>query len=264
MCQEVLPLLRAEGCASGGFPGEPIVRQVFHTFGLAEADVDAKLQGLIPKGAPVDLGMLASPMGVLVSLTTKGRPYAPDNNRHLLQTLANGVRSRLGDWLFAEGRDTMEEVVGRELTKRGLVLAVAESCTGGLIGHRLTQVAGSSAYVDRGAVCYSNRAKTEMLGVPADLIDQYGAVSKEVAAAMACGIRARANVAVGLSVTGIAGPGGGTDKKPVGLVYIGLDGGTGQPITQEFRFHGDRNVIKQRSSQAALDILRRWLLAEVR
>ena len=260
MCQEVLPLLRAEGLASGGFPREPIVRQVFHTFGLAEADVDAKLQGLIPKGAPVDLGMLASPMGVLVSLTTKGRQSAPDNNRHLLQTLADGVRSRLGDWLFAEGRDTMEEVVGRELTKRGLVLALAESCTGGLIGHRLTQVAGSSAYVDRGAVCYSNRAKTEMLGVPADLIDQYGAVSKEVAAAMACGIRARAKVAVGLSVTGIAGPGGGTDKKPVGLVYIGLDGGTGQPITQEFRFHGDRNVIKQRSSQAALDILRRWLL----
>jgi len=229
MWQEVLPLLRAESGASGGFRREPIVRQVFHTFGLAEADVDAKLQGLIPKGAPVDLGMLASPMGVLVSLTTKGNQSAPEKNHHLLQKLANGVRSRLSDWLFAEGRDTMEEVVGRELTKRGLMLAVAESCTGGLIGHRLTQVAGSSAYVDRGAVCYSNRAKTEMLGIPADLIDQHGAVSKEVAAAMACGIRERANVAVGLSVTGIAGPGGGTDMKPVGLVYIGLDGGTGRP-----------------------------------
>ena len=261
MWQEVLPLLRAESGASGGFRREPIVRQVFHTFGLAEADVDAKLQGLIPKGAPVDLGMLASPMGVLVSLTTKGNQSAPEKNHHLLQKLANGVRSRLSDWLFAEGRDTMEEVVGRELTKRGLMLAVAESCTGGLIGHRLTQVAGSSAYVDRGAVCYSNRAKTEMLGIPADLIDQHGAVSKEVAAAMACGIRERANVAVGLSVTGIAGPGGGTDTKPVGLVYIGLDGGTGRPTIQEFRFHGDRNVIKQRSSQAALDLLRRWLLA---
>jgi nicotinamide-nucleotide amidase len=140
------------------------------------------------------------------------------------------------------------------------MLAVAESCTGGLIGHRLTQVAGSSVYLDRGAVCYSNRAKTEMLGVPPELIVRWGAVSKEVAAAMACGIRTRANVSVGLSVTGIAGPGGGTETKPVGLVYIGLDDGTGRPTAQEFRFHGDRNVIKQRSSQAALDLLRRWLL----
>src|SRR4249920_1781857 len=259
MRQEVVPLLRTAMESSGRTSRAPIVRQVFHTFGLAEADVDAKLNGLIRKGAPVDLGLLASPMGVLVSLTTKGNQSATEKNRDLLQKLANDVRSRLSEWLFAEGHDTMEEVVGRELTKRGLMLAVAESCTGGLIGHRLTQVAGSSAYVDRGAVCYSNRAKTEMLGVPADLIARQGAVSREVAAAMARGIRERANVSVGLSVTGIAGPGGGTETKPVGLVYIGLDDGTNRPITREFRFYGDRNVIKQRSSQAALDLLRRWL-----
>ena len=260
MRQEVVPLLRAATESSGRFPRSPIVRQVFHTFGLAEADIDAKLKGLIPRGAPVDLGLLASPMGVLVSLTTKGNQSAGEPNCDLIQKLSHDVRSRLSDWLFAEGRDTMEEVVGRELTNRGLMLAVAESCTGGLIGHRLTQVAGSSAYLDRGAVCYSNRAKTEMLGVPAELIARLGAVSKEVAVAMACGIRERANVSVGLSVTGVAGPGGGTETKPVGLVYIGLDDGTGHPIAREFRFHGDRNVIKQRSSQAALDLLRRWLL----
>jgi nicotinamide-nucleotide amidase len=262
MWQEVLPLLRAESGASGRSPRAPIVRQVFHTFGLAEADVDAKLKGLISKGVPVDLGLLASPMGVLVSLTTKGNISAKKISRNVLQKLADDLRVRLSGWLFAEGGDTMEEVVGRELATRGLTVAVAESCTGGLIGHRLTQVAGSSAYLDRGAVCYSNRAKTEMLGVPADLIVLQGAVSKEVAAAMACGIRERANVSVGLSVTGIAGPGGGTETKPVGLVYIGLDDGTGRPITQEFRFHGDRNGIKQRSSQAALDLLRRWLLGK--
>ncbi|RPH80382.1 MAG: competence/damage-inducible protein A [Nitrospiraceae bacterium] len=260
MRQEVVPLLRATHESSGRPQRAPIVRQVFHTFGLAEADIDARLKGLIPNGAPVDMGLLASPMGVLVSLTTKGNQSALEKNRDLLQKLARDVRSRLSDWLFAEGRDTMEEVVGRELAKRGLMLAVAESCTGGLIGHRLTQVAGSSAYVDRGAVCYSNRAKTEMLGVPEGLIARYGVVSKEVAAAMACGIRERANVSVGLSVTGIAGPGGGTETKPVGLVYVGLDDGTGRPIAREFRFHGDRNIIKQRSSQAALDLLRRWLL----
>lgn len=260
MRQEVVPLLRAAIESSKRSSAAPIIRQVFHTFGLAEADVDAKLKGLIPKGAPVDLGLLASPLGVLVSLTTRGSQSATEKHRELLQQLARDVRARLGEWLFAEGDDTMEKVVGRELTKRGLILAVAESCTGGLIGHRLTQVAGSSAYVDRGAVCYSNRAKTEMLGVPVELIARQGAVSKEVAAAMACGIRERANVSVGLSVTGIAGPGGGTETKPVGLVYLGLDDGTGRPITREFRFHGDRNVIKQRSSQAALDLLRRWLL----
>jgi nicotinamide-nucleotide amidase len=101
-----------------------------------------------------------------------------------------------------------------------------------------------------------------MLGVPVDLIAKQGAVSREVAAAMACGIRERAHVSVGLSVTGIAGPGGGTETKPVGLVFIGLDDGTGRPIIEEHRFHGDRNVIKQRSSQAALDLLRRWLLGK--
>lgn len=260
MRQEVVPLLRAASESSGQLQRAPIVRQVFHTFGLPEADVDAKLKGLMSKGTPVDLGLLASPMGVLVSLTTRGNRSASEKSHDLMEKLANEVRSRLGEWLFAEGQDTMEEVVGRELIKRRLMLAVAESCTGGLIAHRLTQVAGSSAYVDRGAVCYSNRAKTEMLGVPAELIALRGAVSMEVAAAMACGIRERANVSVGLSVTGIAGPGGGTEAKPIGLVYIGLDDGTGQPIAREFRFHGDRNVIKQRSSQAALDLLRRWLL----
>ena len=264
MRQDVVPLLRAQGEASGSSqPRTAIVRQVFHTFGLAEADVDAKLQGLIPTGAPVDLGLLASPMGVLVSLTTKGTRSAKGGHQDVFQKLANGVRSRLDEWLFAEGRDTMEEVVGRALTTRRLTLALAESCTGGLIGHRLTQVAGSSAYVDRGAVCYSNRAKTEMLGVPEALIAQHGAVSREVAAAMACGIRERAHVSVGLSVTGIAGPGGATETKPVGLVYVGLDHGTDGPITQEFKFHGDRTVIKQRSSQAALDLLRRWLLGKI-
>src|SRR4029078_55636 len=161
-----------------------MIRRVFHTFGLPEADVDAKLNGLVPKGAPVDLGLLASPMGVLVSLTTKGTPSADGIHRIFLPNLADDLRVRLSDWLFAEGRDTMEEVVGRELTKRGIMLAVAESCTGGLIGHRLTQVPGSSAYMDRGAICYSNRAKMETLGVPAELIAQHGAVSKEVAAAM--------------------------------------------------------------------------------
>jgi nicotinamide-nucleotide amidase len=236
-------------------------RYLFQTFGLAEADVDARLTGLIPAGVPVELGLLASPMGVSVSLTTRSEGR---NRPEVIDELIDQVRARLREWLFAEGDDTMEEVVGRLLAAQGLTLGVAESCTGGLIAHRLTQVPGSSDYVDRGVVCYSNRSKSELLGVPAEEIAMRGAVSREVAIAMACGIRERSHVSVGLSVTGIAGPGGATDTKPVGLVYVGLDGGKGEPIAKEFRFHGDRLVIKQRSSQAALDLLRRWLLARCR
>ena len=261
MTESVIPFLNDQFARSSRLRPRPILRQVFHTWGLPESDVDTKLKGLIPNGAPIDLGLLASPMGVLVSLTTKSGGTRPVSDE-MLSSLAQEVRTRLKDSLFAEGRETMEEVVGRLLAGRALTVAVAESCTGGLIGHRLTQVPGSSAYVDRGAICYSNRSKSEMLGVPAELIAKHGAVSPEVAAAMARGIRERAGVSVGLSVTGIAGPGGATGTKPVGLVYVGLDGGAGGAVTKEFRFHGDRSVIKQRSSQAALDLLRRWILSQ--
>jgi competence/damage-inducible protein CinA-like protein len=255
--ESVVPLLRLQCFRGRAARPRPISRLVFHTCGLPEADVDAQLAGLIPKHGPIDLGLLASPTGVLVSLTTK--PQASVSARRL-RTSADAVRSRLAQWLYAEGAETMEEVVGRLLTERKLTVATAESCTGGLIGHRLTQVPGSSAYVDRGVICYSNRSKSELLGVPPALIDKHGAVSAEVAAAMAQGIRERARVSVGLSVTGIAGPGGATPSKPVGLVYIALHADDGKSFTKEYRFHGDRSIIKQRSSQAALDLLRRWAL----
>ena len=256
MQQSVIPLLASQ-MKHAGRTLQPIRRQVFHTWGLPEADVDAKLQGLVPQAGPVDLGLLASPLGVLVSLTSKPHKRVGDT---LWNSLSASVRARLREWIFAEGSDSMEAVVGSLLLKNQQTVALAESCTGGLIGHRLTQVPGSSAYVDRGVICYSNQAKIELLGVPPDLIEQHGAVSAEVAAAMARGIRERSVVSIGLSVTGIAGPGGGTDTKPVGLVYVGLNASTGDAITREHRFHGDRSVIKQRSSQAALDLLRHWLL----
>jgi len=257
MRESVIPLVMERLTQANRSLPHPIRRSVFHTWGLPEADVDAKLKGLFSRRTPVNMGLLASPMGVLVSLTT-GMHRAVQ--RRMFESLEQDVRSRLREWIFAEGLDTMETVVGGLLAQQGLTVALAESCTGGLISHRLTQVPGSSAYVDRGAVCYSNRAKTDMLGVPAELIARHGAVSVEVAAAMADGIRTRAGASVGLSVTGIAGPGGATDTKPVGLVCIGLSDESGETTTKEFRFHGDRSMIKQRSSQAALDILRRWLL----
>ena len=257
MQQSVIPFLADRLGRSRQARPHPITRVTFHTWGLPESDVNTRLQGLIQKRTPVALGLLASPTGVLVSLTTRAHRSIKEA---VLLSLAEGVRTRLREWIYAEGQDTLEEVVGRLLQRQKLTVAVAESCTGGLIGYRLTQIPGSSVYVDRGALCYSNQAKMDMLGVPAHLIEQYGAVSREVAEAMAKGMRDRTGVSVALSVTGIAGPGGATETKPVGLVYIGLDGG-GDVMTKEFRFHGDRSVIRWRAAQAALDLLRQWLIA---
>jgi nicotinamide-nucleotide amidase len=258
--ESVVPLLQSHLRDRGASP-TPIRRRVFHTWGLPEADIDEKLQGLVSKHAPVDLGLLASPMGVLVSLTTKPDGRVSDETFAELSAL---VREHLNEWIVAEGADSMEAVVGRLLVEGKHTLALAESCTGGLIGHRLTQVPGSSAYVDRGVISYSNTAKIELLGVPEDLIERHGAVSAEVAAAMAKGVRERSGVSIGLSVTGIAGPGGATATKPVGLVYVGLHAVNGDALTREHRFHGDRSVIKQRSSQGALDLLRRYLLSQAK
>jgi nicotinamide-nucleotide amidase len=247
--------------SSGSAEQSRLDRRVLHTFGLPEADVERRLTGVVRAGSGVRLGLLASPLGVTVSLTAwDGRPNTSRRSSASdLDRLAQTVRERLGQFVYAEGMDTMEAVVGRHLAARHLTLAVAESCTGGLIGHRLTQVAGSSGYLDRVAVCYSDRAKVDLLGVPEALIRRHGAVSAEVAGAMARGIRSRSQAGVGLSVTGIAGPTGGTAQKPVGLVFVGLDT-PGRRTTREFRFHGDRQSIKLRASQAALEMLRQWLV----
>ena len=263
--ESVLPILQRER-----WLGTPAEIRIIHTFGLAEGDVDRRIEGIIPPDDPIRLGLLASALGVSVSLTW----FPPKESRK--RATSDGVSAQshaslddpkkkvdkvvrvLGNYVFATNGRGMEEVVGQSLRARGLTVALAESCTGGLIGHRLTEVAGSSAYVDRGVTCYSNQSKIEVLGVPSSILKKYGAVSGPVAKAMAEGIRSRSGVDVGLSVTGVAGPGGGTRSKPVGLVYVGLSAPR-QSVTTAFRFHGDRKTIKLRASQAALDVLRRWL-----
>jgi nicotinamide-nucleotide amidase len=238
-----------------------IERRLLHTFGFVESDIDRQLNDLLKAHRSILLGLLSSPLGVTISLTARG---VPSRAIPLLNRMVSVVKRRLHHHIYAEGDETMEEVVGRQLSKHGLMLSVAESCTGGLIGHRLTQVPGSSAYFDRGVITYSNQAKHDVLRVPLSLLRQYGAVSRQVAAAMAKGVRLNSRADIGLSVTGIAGPGGGTEQKPVGLVYIGLNAksarrSTQRTITEEFRFHGDRQTIKMRASQAALNMLRLWL-----
>ena len=175
-----------------------------------------------------------------------------------LAAAAAQVVSVLGPDVFSTSGEDLEAVVGGELAARGLRLAVAESCTGGLITSRLTDVPGSSRYVERGIVAYTNQAKVELLGVPAALIDAHGAVSEPVAVAMAEGIRACARVDIGVGVTGVAGPGGGTPAKPVGTVAIAAVA-PGVSRSRVFRFHGERAQVKFQASQAALDIVRRML-----
>ena len=157
-----------------------------------------------------------------------------------------------------QGIEPIEVIIGRLLRKRGWMLSTAESCTGGLIGHRITNVPGSSDYFDGGVITYSNDSKRELLKVPEETITTYGAVSHQTAVAMAEGIRKLRGIEVGIGVTGIAGPAGGTEAKPVGLVYIALS----SPVRvecKEFRFHGDREMIKLQASEAALSMLRMLL-----
>lgn len=153
----------------------------------------------------------------------------------------------------------LEEEVGELLRKRQFTLGVAESCTGGLICHRLTNVPGSSDYLERGVVVYSNRAKVELLDVPSALLEAHGAVSQETAEAMARGVRALARSEVGVAVTGVAGPGGGSAAKPVGTVFMAVTS-PGRTRCEAHRFSGDRLAVKAQAAEAALALLRRHLL----
>jgi nicotinamide-nucleotide amidase len=176
----------------------------------------------------------------------------------LLKPAADAVRERLKDRIFSEGKRGMDELVAELFKSRGLILSLAESCTGGMIAQRITAIPGSSAWFLEGAVTYSNAAKVRQLGVSEELLEKCGAVSSEVAEAMAAGIRARSGSDLALSVTGIAGPDGGTDEKPVGTVFISL-AYPGGNRTECFRFYGSRDNIRILTAWTALDWLRRYL-----
>jgi nicotinamide-nucleotide amidase len=234
-----------------------IKRRVLRSCSASESAINQSLSDVLRSKEPI-VGLSARGTGVDIRIIAQGS--SADQTQAAVDRVESVVRERLGDSVYGVDGVEMEEVVGALLKQRRLTIAVAESCTGGLIGARITNIAGSSEYFERGAVVYSNEAKTEMLGVPKDLIERRGAVSSEVAAAMAQGIKEAAKTALGLSVTGIAGPGGGTETKPVGLVYIGLASSTGVK-TEEYRLFGDREQIRMRASQAALDMVRRYLIS---
>ena len=239
-----------------------LTQKKLSTIGLTELQIDERLQPIIQEYPSVELTLLASTLGVSVVLRTwsnqKNRPMKKGNMNGLEQLFLH-VQDALGDHVYATGEEIMEKVVGQQLTKNSMTISVAESCTGGLIGHRLTQVPGSSSYFDRSFVCYSNQAKQDLLGVSPSLLRRHGAVSAPVAQAMAEGARKNSQTDIGLSVTGIAGPGGGSAQKPVGTVFIGI-AGPKSIYSTKFRFFGDRQDIKMRTSQAGLNMVRLYLL----
>ncbi|MGH7830305.1 MAG: CinA family protein, partial [Candidatus Binatia bacterium] len=169
------------------------------------------------------------------------------------------IRDLIAPYIYGEGEETLEEIIGKLLLKNGGTLAVAESCTGGAVSRRITRVAGASAYFACGAVTYSNEAKVRFLGVRTTTLDKHGPVSEETVIEMAEGIKRQAGTTVGLGVTGIAGPTGGSAEIPVGTVWVGLARG-GRGEARRFRFHGDRERVILGASQAALNCLRLALL----
>jgi len=228
-----------------------VAHRILHTTGISEAGLWERVGS--PEGLNVTVASLPSHLGVRIRLLAAG-----DNDEEVNQKLGEAeawFRARAGGAIYAAGEETLEETVGRLLIGKGLTLALAESCTGGLIGHRITGVSGSSEYFLEGSVTYSNAAKTHRLGVPAATLERHGAVSEETARAMAEGMRKTSGADVALAVTGIAGPGGASDEKPVGLTFIALADGAGT-VCEKFIFHQDRRLNKERAAQAALNLLR--------
>jgi nicotinamide-nucleotide amidase len=239
------------------------VRHVLKVTGLPESRMEDRLKSIYPRiPAGVGVTTLACPGDLQVRLTVLGMADRGRAERMADRSSAL-VRRKLGDFVYSSAGETLEEVVGGLLRSRGRTVACAESCTGGLLSHRLTDVPGSSAYFLEGIVAYSDRAKSRRLGVPPALIRANGAVSASVVEAMAGGVRARAGADYGLAITGIAGPGGGSAEKPVGLVFTAL-AWNGGALVERNLFRGTRETVKSQSAQKALDMLRRKLLFEIR
>jgi len=230
-----------------------IAGRIVHSFGGGESDVGAKIADLMRRDGNPLVGTTVS--GGMVSIRILARAENAEQARAMADASADEVRRRLGTLVFGENEDTMASVLGELLRAEKQTLATAESCTGGMVGEMITAVPGSSDYYLGGVVAYHNRVKEEQLGVPADLLAAHGAVSEEVARAMAEGCRKHFASDWAISVTGVAGPGGGTPEKPVGLTYIGLAGADGTEVLRS-AFATSREMIRTRSALLGMNMLR--------
>ncbi|HKZ27042.1 MAG TPA: competence/damage-inducible protein A [Rubrobacteraceae bacterium] len=255
MFEETLePLIRERS------EGSIVSRTLWFT-GIGESALAEKVQDLLDASDPT-VAPLAGQGKVRLRVTA--RAVTPEEAEEKIAPVVDEILSRLGDYYFGEGDETLESAIGKLLTQRGETLALAESCTGGLLAKRLTDGAGSSAFFKEGLVTYSNEAKERLLGVPNKLLVEHGAVSEPVAKAMAEGVRKTAGTDYGLSVTGVAGPDGGTEEKPVGLVFVGLSDveGTVAERLDLSAWRRSREAIRERSANRAFDLLRHRILLE--
>jgi nicotinamide-nucleotide amidase len=227
--------------------------QTFKIYGLTESKLDDLVKG-VELGSAARLSFRAHYPDLSLRLTVRGGQESAET----FARLRDQIRGALGSFIYSEGDATLEEVVGQLLLAKQQTLSLAESCTGGYISHRITRIAGSSAYYHGGAVTYSNDAKISFLGVKPATLASYGAVSRETALEMSQGIKERTGASIGLSVTGIAGPSGGSPEKPVGTVWISI-AQEGCHDARLFKFHGNRERIISGTSQAALHWLRALL-----
>jgi nicotinamide-nucleotide amidase len=239
------------------FKKHHIFRRVIKTAGLTESRLESWLVDLYPKMLDVQLTTLAHPGQIALHLKSISNESL-SNAKQRVDQATKLICDALKEGIYTTEGEELEEVIGKYLKKKHQTLAVAESCTGGYLGHRITNVPGSSSYFLQGVLAYSDQAKIDLLGVPPKKIENFGAVSPQVARAMAAGIRERAGTNYGLSITGIAGPSGGTKAKPVGLVYTALASDK-EVLVKKNLFLGNRNAIKFQSSQKVLDMLRRYL-----
>lgn len=233
------------------------LHRVIKTTGVSEADLWAQVGPLESLQEKAAIASLPSHLGVRIRISVLAE--SKQEGESCLDEVESFLAQRLSRYIYGKDEEEMEGTVGALLKERSLTLATAESCTGGLIGHRLTQVAGSSDYYKEGFVVYSNEAKTARLQVDAKLIEEFGAVSEPVARAMAEGVCRVTGADIGVSVTGIAGPSGGTDLKPVGLTYIAVHDRSGT-YSQKFIYTHDRVRNKERSAQTALNLVRLKIL----
>ena len=249
--QECMDRLRAK------LPPQFIATRVVKVTGMGESQCDARVAPIYKRFTDVQTTILAGAGEIQLHLRT--RADSLDAAQQRVDQVVEEIEAELGDYVFSDNGDSLEQIVGYYLQMRNATLAVAESCTGGLLAERITSVSGSSRYFLGGAVVYSNQLKTGFADVPADLIAKHGAVSREVAAALAEGIRKRCQATLGVGITGVAGPAGGTSEKPVGLVFHALAGDQGTEVNER-NFPGDRKRIRWFASQQAMDMVRRKLM----
>ena len=238
-------------------PTQFIATRELKITGLGESACDARVAPIYKLNTDVQTTILAGAGEIQLHLKT--RAASLEAARARVDQLVEKIEAELGDSVFSDNGDSMEQIVGYYLQMRNATLAVAESCTGGMLAERITSVSGSSRYFLGGAVVYSNQLKTAFADVPDELIEKHGAVSPEVAAALAEGIRRRTHATLGLGITGVAGPTGGNDAKPVGLVFHALASDTGTDVIER-KFPGDRKHVRRFASQQALDMVRRKLM----